>query len=646
MPAPPASGSTKPAAVARGLSPRETARRAIIYRRTRERPRERGLRLLGLFGTLLVHLLVLFGMVLGSAYDLQPPRNVPMEALQVRLIDKPEPPPPPPVRGTPPKQRGPLHRARVPAMHATTSAATPSAAPVPRSPQPQLSTASTPARITPKPVAAPPRPARLPKPQPSPALAPVPLSGAPPQITLAIPPSAQPVPPRFQPEPVRKPQLEGNRPLPPPASLALPEPPAQSPPTVVAPSIALDRQLPVSSAAPASLPLARPLPTPPSPPVMEPVPLSAPPAPTIDLQSAAITPSPDLPRERPRVQVAAIALDRPQLAVIPSTEPPAPIQPAAPSAPALDTHAVTLPLIRPTLARPQLSAADVRAADAAAKAGAPAAAPPTPPATPADAKADATATADSTPENPSADTDLSSAPDATPQGSDTATPGQPSGADNPAAGQTVRSSAAAPARGAGTQGVGKSGTPQPGAAQGPSQGKLGSYIELRPHGDTAIMSHGTPDIGYQPTRFAQDWTPEGESSIDTALRHAVEKTTVKHVFHLPRGVRVKCSVSPLLPIALFGCGSADPPPKLVAEKVYERLDLAPVKPLAEAAPAPARSTAARAPIQIDNSADCAAARISGGPPPPGCGPPANTSPTPRLPAPATSSWVPASDQFH
>jgi hypothetical protein len=161
------------------------------------------------------------------------------------------------------------------------------------------------------------------------------------------------------------------------------------------------------------------------------------------------------------------------------------------------------------------------------------------------------------------------------------------------------------------------------------------------------MSHGAPNIGYQPTRFAGDWTPEGESSIDTALRHAVEKTTVKHVFHLPRGVRVGCKVSPLFPSALFGCGAADPPPKPASEAVHERLDLAPVKPLAAPAPAPAQSVAAPAPIQLDNAALCAAARLSGGPPPPDCAAPATTAPpATRLPAPASSSWVPASDQFH
>jgi hypothetical protein len=165
------------------------------------------------------------------------------------------------------------------------------------------------------------------------------------------------------------------------------------------------------------------------------------------------------------------------------------------------------------------------------------------------------------------------------------------------------------------------------------------------------MDHRAPDIGYRPTRFEDDWAPEGESSIDTALRHAVEKTTVKHTFHLPRGVRINCKVSPLFPIALFGCGG-DPPAKPAKDpELYKRLDLAPVKSLdPTVSGSVAKTTSApvpTAPIKLDIAAQCAAARVSGGPLPPGC--PNDGTSTPRpLPAPAaaTSSWVPASDQFH
>jgi hypothetical protein len=97
---------------------------------------------------------------------------------------------------------------------------------------------------------------------------------------------------------------------------------------------------------------------------------------------------------------------------------------------------------------------------------------------------------------------------------------------------------------------------------------------------------------------------------------------------------------------LFGCANPDPPPAPVAEKVYDRLHLAPANPVA--APTPVADTApAPAPtLKLDNAAECAAARLSGGPPPPDC---ADTTPPVapvRAPASASSSWVPASDQFH
>jgi len=146
-----------------------------------------------------------------------------------------------------------------------------------------------------------------------------------------------------------------------------------------------------------------------------------------------------------------------------------------------------------------------------------------------------------------------------------------------------------------------------------------------------------------------DWAPQNESSIDTALRHAVEKTTVKHTFHLPRGVRINCKVSPLLPIALFGCGG-DPPAKPASDPtLYKRLDLAPAKPLDPTASASAANAASApapaAPVKLDNAAQCAAARVTGGPLPPGC-PGESQAPSRTLPPPAGSSWVPASDQFH
>jgi hypothetical protein len=51
-------------------------------------------------------------------------------------------------------------------------------------------------------------------------------------------------------------------------------------------------------------------------------------------------------------------------------------------------------------------------------------------------------------------------------------------------------------------------------------------------------------------------------------------------------------------------------------------------------------------VKVDNGAECAAARITGGPPPPGCE--TETLPTVKatVPASPSSSWVPPSDQFH
>ncbi len=101
-----------------------------------------------------------------------------------------------------------------------------------------------------------------------------------------------------------------------------------------------------------------------------------------------------------------------------------------------------------------------------------------------------------------------------------------------------------------------------------------------------------------------------------------------------------------MPVALLGCGGADPPPAPVAQNLYDRLNL-PNQPggSVPVAPAPAASAAAPARVVLDNGAQCAAARVAGGPPPPGCPP---TEPVVKryVPAASSSSWVPASDQFH
>ena len=58
------------------------------------------------------------------------------------------------------------------------------------------------------------------------------------------------------------------------------------------------------------------------------------------------------------------------------------------------------------------------------------------------------------------------------------------------------------------------------------------------------------------------------------------------------------------------------------------------------------TVATATPIHLDNGVQCAEARVAGGPPPPGCE--GITLPV-KLAHPAASSstsWVPASDQFH
>ena len=635
-------------------SPREAASRAAVYRsRRKERPRDRLLRVLGLVGALLVHLMVLFGAILGPAYDLVEPPAEHTPALQVRLIEKKqeEPPPPPPVRGTPPKEVGPVRKAGgAPTVVRTQRASTSSTrtdadiapVPVPAMETPVVVVKARPSAPKPEPVAAP-RPAvTLPKPSPAPELQPVPTSVEPPQVALETPPAPQPVPPKFQPEPVRKAQAEGTQPMPPPASLALPEVPAQSAPPVSPPTIAMEHAVPKPT-----------LPSPPqairaenvaapSEPELQAVPLPAQAAPAVNLQAQQSVSTPVVPKEQARIQAPSIRVAEAELEAVPLPQnarpsldkPQAPrLETAAPKAVALDRT--------PSLERPQIAPAPAAASEAAAAASQPASANAATEAAASHAGPTSSAPAGQTAQG--AEPGKSSAPNATPQGSDTGTPGaSPNGvASSPGGpGKSGLNLSLPPGQGSG-QGNGPGGS-GPGEGQ---QGLAGNYVQLQPRGNTEIMEHRAPNIGYKATRFEQDWTPEGESSIDTALRHAVEKTTVHHTFHLPRGVRVECVVMPLFPVGLFGCGNGDPPPKPVDDKVYEKMKLAPANPLVP--PAPAASAApASAPIKLDNSAQCATARVAGGPLPPGCV-------DDRLPAgrvaPAkasTGAWVPSSDQFH
>ncbi len=638
-------------------SPLAAATRArVFHMRTRQRPRERGLRTFAAVGALVLHLLFLFGFVLGPAYQVKPPHEATGQLLQVRLIEPPEPPPPPPVRGTPPKDHGPRHQGRrsrvAPSTEPSASVqVTDAAKPTPKAAKPVVVKAAKARAKVARPVAAPPPSITLPQPAPTPDIQPVPLASEPPTIELPTPVLQPPMPPKFQPESVRKPQSEGDRAMPPPPSLAMPEVPPQAAAPVALPSIALNTEAPKSSKAATVNVTSAELSAAPPVPKLQPVLLPAQPSPSVNLQSELATPTPTMPQQRPQIQAPAVEVAEAQLEAVPIT--PGESADVSPQAPAVKVDfADTAPkqAIAPSIAPAQLSAPAVESA-------APALQPVTAsePAKSASTSAAQQPAAEETtpaPGDVTTDSDVSTAPDATPQGSDNARPGQPEGIATESKNAAIKSTAKQPAAGqAGDkgdkgklQGTGQPGANQPGADRGEKQGALGGYVQLKPHGDTDIMRHGTPNIGYKATRFEQDWAPEGESSIDTALRHAVEKTTVSHTFHLPRGVRIKCAVMPLLPIALLGCGNPDPPAKALDDKVYDRLHLKSANPVAPSVPASSPAPAAMAPI--DNSAECSVARVSGAPPPPGCQ--ATTLPIKPTSAPAasSSSWVPASDQFH
>ncbi len=624
-------------------SPKSAAESAFVYRRRRaEQPRERWLRILALVSALIVHLVFLFGAVLGSAYEMEESEES-STPLVVRLIEKPkeEPPPPPPVRGTPPRQVGPVHRgnaSNAPRTAKQSSSSTRTNSELVPVPVPALQTpviAEAPKASAPKPTitAAPLPPVSVPKPAPTETLQPVPAAPEPPQVTLETPPTPKPAPPKFQPEPVRKPQVEGSEAMPPPASMAIEELPPQSAPVVTPPTIAMEKAVPANTR-PSITPVTRAEePVAPPEPEMQAVPLPAQAAPTVNLQPQPSTLSAVVPREQPKVESPSIRVAEVELEAVPL--PPNP-QPSLerPQAPRLQAVAPTAIAVdsKPSIARPQISVEPPSEA-----ANQPSAAS-SPSSSQTQNAASAQASATGSEASPSAgEQGVSSAPNATPQGSSSGTPGQPNGSSQSTAT---------------TQGNGLNLSIPPGQGHGQGgqqgqgeQGASGTYVQLKPHGNTEIMSHGTPNIGYQATRFEKDWTPEGESSIDTALRHAVEKTTLRHTFNLPRGVRVECVVMPLFPVALFGCGDGNPPPKPVDDVVYDKMKLAPTNPLVPPAPSTAGAPT-MATVKLDNSAQCAAARVAGGPLPPGC---TNLDPVTVPTGPARSSstgWVPASDQFH
>lgn len=651
MPLPPSRQSDWPPAVLPAESPHAAVLRAIAYReRLREKPRRWRLALVALLGSLLVHLLFLFGAVLGPAYVPEQSAAPYGDVLQVRLIDnKPQPPPPPPVRGTPPKRHGPRHRGRVAEAgrrsRRQTATAMPTAQPLPAVPaapidRPVIAMPAQAAASVPKTVAAPLPPVSAPSVAPAPKLQPIVASPPPPVAVVQIA-APKVVPPRFQPQPVRKAQAEGTQPMPSPQSLALPSLPAQSPPAIRVPSVALDKLAPLPATGAMAVTRVEAVAAPPSPPLQN-VPLPAVRAPGVNLVSTLRTPVPTVPRERPRIQSPTLRVATAQLATVPL--PPAQAAPAAPriQAPSVAIQSPSLPsaplALQAPLAKQQATPAPLPAVPiAAAKLPLVQAASTSVALSPNVAMTPRIAIKQPLPT--SGASDISSAPVAVPNGSATATPGQPGGTVQKRApgGPTRVGDFAAPITGQGrvaaAHGHGVRGNPE------------GTYIQLLPQGDTQIMSHKLKIPPYRPTIFNPYWTPEHESSIDTALRRFEDKTTVSHTFHLPCGVRVKCSASPLMFWKFFAmqCYDPDPPAKPLPAKIYQRLNLPPppggsVPNVAPAASAP--PPAAATPLKLDDSVECADARLSGGPPPPGCAVAKH-----YVPAASGSSWVPASDQF-
>ncbi|MFK2929984.1 hypothetical protein ISP14_04180 [Dyella agri] len=109
-----------------------------------------------------------------------------------------------------------------------------------------------------------------------------------------------------------------------------------------------------------------------------------------------------------------------------------------------------------------------------------------------------------------------------------------------------------------------------------STAPLPEYVQHLPQGDTRIMQHNNP-VKYQATRFEKDWGNGTTNSIDDALQKAVDKTTVKHTFHLPGGIHIHCAVA--LAALAGGCGG-DPPPPPPPKDGDVRLNMAPARPLA------------------------------------------------------------------
>ena len=560
---------TDPAAPELPLSPRRVLMESPLavagWIRSRRLQREggvtmRGQRWIALFGTLLMHMVFLAIFVLGPPYDWEPPQSEPEQYLQVRLIEADElPPPPPPAPNTLPKQLGPRHQGRA----ATAAATTPSRAPgagqtarpersaaasaplAPTAPSPQ----AAPVR---RPVAAPLPSVSLPTPAPMPQLQPVPLAGQPPSVALAMPSLQPPAPPKFQPQPVRPVRDEGQQPVLPPPSLALPEVPAATLPPVMTPSIAL-RVEPPRMDTPASVSALRAqVPAAPPVPDMQPVPL---PAATCAHGGAAGAIERAGASRCARCAAGAGAGAEDGRGATASGPGPSrrrgtrqhPARRRQDHRAGRDrgaTHASHHAGRRATR-----SAANRRCACAAATH--------TVAATRCSTDASAghcarDARGRARLERPTsapaaAEPDVSTAPDATPQGRDDAVLGSPAatatstpGAATGAASARAAGAPSNQATGDHEQGPGKLAGQNLPQTNNPARRKANAAARRAITSSCNRVATPRSCIAARQYRVQAHavrgrWTPYGESSLDTALRRAVEKTTVEHTFHCRGG---------------------------------------------------------------------------------------------------------------
>ena len=112
------------------------------------------------------------------------------------------------------------------------------------------------------------------------------------------------------------------------------------------------------------------------------------------------------------------------------------------------------------------------------------------------------------------------------------------------------------------------------------------YVQHMPQDDGKLMQHDSP-VTYKPTRFDKDWHKGGGSSVDDALKKAVDSSTVDHTFHVAPGVRIHCAIS--FAALSGGCGG-DPPPPPPSNDGDMRMSMAPANSLAPGTPqAPSHS---------------------------------------------------------